>query len=72
MYKNSTTKADLLRSLNVGERTTWFQETETVQRDMKYLLSTARSVHIKVATRKALLVIENELPIPVVLVERTA
>ena len=71
MIANRTGKTEFLRSLNVGESATWFCK-NLAHSEMKDFTATLTRVKISITQRKALLVIENEIPQVVIIVERTA
>lgn len=71
MITNKTGKTEFLRNLQIGKPEIWHCA-KTPRDEMKDFTATLQRVKISITQKKALLVVEGEIPQTVVIVERTA
>ncbi|AFH21053.1 hypothetical protein CL97_gp169 [Cronobacter phage CR9] len=71
IIENALGKTDFLRSLEIGKPQTWYCK-KKAHDEMKDFTATLARVKISITQKKALLVIEGQIPQSVVIVERTA
>ena len=67
---NTKGKTDFLRSLEIGKPQTWFCK-NLAHVEMKDFTATLSRVKISITQRKALLVVEGEIPQTLIIIERT-
>jgi hypothetical protein len=71
MITNKTGKTEFLRNLQIGKPEIWYC-TKTPRDEMKDFTATLQRVKISITQKKALIVVEGEIPQAVVIIERTA
>lgn len=71
IIENTLGKTDFLRSLEIGKSKTWYCK-NLAHSEMKDFTATLTRVKITIKQKKALLVIEGEIPQTVIIVERIA
>uniref|UniRef100_A0AAU8GGV5 Uncharacterized protein n=1 Tax=Salmonella phage vB_SEnST11_KE22 TaxID=3161173 RepID=A0AAU8GGV5_9CAUD len=70
VIKNDLGKTDFLRSLEIGQPRIWYCK-NLAHSEMKDFTATLTRVKISITQKKALLVLEGEIPQTVIIVERT-
>lgn len=71
MITNKTGKTEFLRGLQVGKPEIWHCM-KSAHNEMKDFTATLQRVKISITQKKALLVVENEIPQTIIIVERIA
>lgn len=71
MITNKTGKTEFLRGLQIGKPEIWHC-TKRPRDEMKDFTATLQRVKISITQKKALLVVENEIPQTIIIIERTA
>lgn len=71
MINNVLGKTDFLRSLEIGKPQVWYCKA-LARNEMKDFTATLTRVKISITQKKAMLVVEGEIPQVAIIVERTA
>lgn len=70
IIENALGKTDFLRSLEIGKPNIWYCK-KLAHDEMKDFTATLSRVKISITQKKALLVVEGQVPQTVIIVERT-